>query len=132
MKVWKTLKAWLSISCSCFTVITLAMLLFALTEDKGEQIVHIAQVLRTFPCSLVMGFAFILFKSPKLARWARVLLHYILCVGAFFVFLYLPISLSGRAVTALLMFVLFSILYWIIFGISWLIVSRARILMEKD
>ena len=132
MKVWKTLKTWLSISCICFTVITLLMLLLALTDSKGEQIVRIAQVLRTFPCALVMGFAFVLFKTEKIARWARVLLHYILCVGSVFAFLYLPVALSDRAVTALLMFVLFSVLYWILFGIAALIVSRVRILMEKD
>ena len=132
MKVWKTIKSWLSKSCVCFTVITLFMLLSALTESKGEQIVHIAQVLRTFPCSLCMGFAFVLLKRQSIARWVRILLHYLLCVGSFFCFLYLPVSLSGQAIAGLVMLVLFSAIYWILFGLTVLVVSRARILMEQD
>lgn len=118
MKVWKTLKTWLAISCVCFTVITLLMLI-----DNH-------QVLRTLLCAPCIGLAFMLFNTKKIARWARILLHYVICVGSVFAILYLPISASV-AITRLLMLVLFSLIYWVLFGVVALIASRIRVLREQ-
>ena len=132
MNFWNNFKKWFSISCVCFTLITMFMLLAALLGSQNEKVINAAQVLRTFPCALCLGVAWILWGSAKIARWSKILLHYLVHVLAIFLFLYLPVSLSGQAASNLLMFVLLSAIYWIIFGIAALIRSRIRILTEKD
>ena len=57
---------------------------------------------------------------------------YYLCVLAVFLFLYLPVSVAAEAVTKLLMFVLLSIVFWIVFGLIMLIFTRIRRLMAED
>ena len=132
MKFWNNFKKWFSISCVCFTLITMFMLLIALWGSENEKVVNAAQVLRTFPCALCLGVAWVLWRAEKVARWGRILSHYLIHVLAIFLFLYLPVSLSGQAASNLLMFVLLSAIYWAVFGLAALIRSRIRILTEKD
>ena len=131
MKIWKNIKSWMAASCVCFTAVTLFMILAAFLGETGEKAVNAMQVLRTFPCALCMGAAWRLLASEKPARWARFLLHYLIHVLSIFLFLYLPVSFSGQAVARLLMLVLLSVVYWVIFGITALIVSRIRVLTDE-
>ena len=132
MKIWENVKNWFSISCVCFTFITLFMLIVALLGSSSEKAVNAFQVLRTFPCALCLGAAWSLLFAKKPTRGASILLHYLIHVLAIFLFLYLPVSYSGQAVARLLMLVLLSAVYWIVFGITALIRSRIRVLTEKD
>ena len=132
MKFWKTLKKWFAISCVCFTLITMFMLITALLGSQNEKVINAAQVLRTFPCALCLGAAWCIWQAQKPARYIRILSHYLIHVLAIFLFLYLPVSLSGQAAARLLMLVLLSLIYWIIFGLSALIRSRIRVLTEQD
>ena len=132
MKFWKNLKNWFAISCVCFTLITMFMLATALLGSQNEKVVNASQVLRTFPCALCLGAAWIIWSTQRIARWLRILSHYLIHVLAVFLFLYLPVSLSGQAAAGLLMFVLLSAMYWGVFGLSALIRSRIRVLTQKN
>lgn len=132
MNFWKNFKKWFSISCICFTLITMLMLLIALLGSRDEKVIHAAQVLRTFPCALCLGAAWAILQAKKPARYIRILSHYLIHVLAIFLFLYLPVSLSGQAAARFLMFVLLSAIYWIVFGLCALIRSRIRLLTEQD
>ena len=132
MNFWKNFKNWFSISCVCFTLITMFMLLTALLGNQDEKVVNASQVLRTFPCSLCLGAAWCIWRVQKIARYIRILSHYLIHVLAIFLLLYLPVSLSGQAGARLLMLVLLSAIYWIIFGLYALIRSRIRVLTAKD
>ena len=131
MKIWKNIKSWMAASCVCFTAITLFMILLAFLSSPGERAINALQVLRTFPCSLCMGAAWFVFWRDKPARWARILLHYALHALPVFLFLYIPVSASEQAIARLLMLVLLSAIYWIVFGITALIVSRIRVLRDE-
>ena len=131
MKIWKNLKKWIAVSCVCFTAITLFMILVALLGAQTEKVVNALQVLRTFPCALCLGAAWWIWWSEKPARWGKILSHYLIHVLAIFLFLYLPVSLSGQPAARLLMLVLLSVIYWVIFGVIALIRSRIRVLKDE-
>ena len=131
MKIWKNLKKWLAASCVCFTAITMFMILLPMIGSYAEQAINAKQVLRTFPCSLCLGAAWWIWWLEKPARWGKILLHYSIHVLSIFLFLYLPVSLSGQPAARFLMLVLLSVIYWVIFGIIALIRSRIRVLKDE-
>ncbi|MBQ7346603.1 MAG: hypothetical protein IJW55_01465 [Clostridia bacterium] len=131
MKTWQNIKNWLCGGCVYFTAIALILILVNLMID-GSAGIAAARFLLIFPCGLCMSFGGMLWKVRALPRWIRILLLYIIDVLAVFLLLYLPTSASAQAATQLLMFVLFSVVYWIVFGLIMLISSRIRKLMEED
>ncbi len=130
MKSLQAIKNWLCGGCVYFTAITLILLLLNLPGGAASA-VAISRVLLIFPCSLILSFGGMLWKS-RLPRWSRVLLLYIIDVLSVFLLLYLPVSASKEASTQLLMFVLLSVIFWIVFGLTALISTRIRRLMEED
>ena len=133
MNFWQTTKKWLTDGCVWFSVFALAFLFFNLmlsgTEDA--QSISPSAFLRIFPCGLCFSLAGMLRHNEKLPLWSRVILHYIIDVLAVFLLLYLPTAIQ-QAATRLLMFVLISVIYWIIVGTVALVRSRVRKLMEED
>lgn len=130
MNSWKLIKNWLCGGCVYFTVITLILLLLNVSPSTAPAI-SITRVLLIFPCGLLMSLGGMLQKTA-LPRWGRVLLLYIIDVLSVFLLLYLPVSASKEAATQLLMFVLLSVIFWIVFGLITLVSGRIRRLMEED
>ena len=84
-----------------------------------------------FICGLCLSLADTLKGIERIHSAVRTLLHYIIDTTAIFFFLYLPIAVD-QAATRLLMFLLISVVYWIIIALSALIRSRIRLLMEEE
>jgi len=130
MKTLQAIKNWFCGGCVYFTAITLILLLLNLPSSTSAGIA-VTRVLLIFPCGLLLSLGWTFWKSG-LPRWGRALLLYIIDVLAVYLLLYLPFSATGEAAAQLLMFVLLSIVFWIIFGLVALVTLRVRRLMEED
>ena len=65
-------------------------------------------------------------------RWARYLLHYLFTLLAIVLFLWLPNNPIASPSTVLILWVAFTVVYWLIFLLVHLIGARIRRLMEED
>ena len=131
MKTLRILKQWLCSGCVYYTVIAIGILILSLMSDTAAGIA-VTRFLAIFPAALCMSAGGMLWKTQNLPRWIRVLFLYLIDVLAVFLFLYLPVSVAAEAVTKLLMFVLLSVVFWIVFGLIMLISTRIRRLMAED
>ena len=131
IKSMKAFNKWLNGGCVYFTVIALLLTSIDFLSDTPGAISS-ASFLMIFPAALVISGANLLLHSDIFPRWGRILCHYLLTVAAIFVFLYLPTKETIQPMQAMLMFVVFSIVYWILFLIIHIIGGRIRRLMEID
>lgn len=134
MKPWKTLQKWLTDGCVYFTALSLLIILINLlaTDDATSKGISAVSFLLFFPCGLCMSAGGMLLRLKTLPRWSRYLLHYIICVLAFFLMFYLPVSTHSNAMTKLVMFITLSVVYWVLFGAVMLVYTRVRKLLTED
>ena len=130
MKSWQTVKKWFTDACVWFTCFSVILMLFSLIASDTNTVSR-TRFLLLFVCGLCFSLAGMLRKTERLPYFARVLLHYIIDTLAAFLFLYLPVSID-QAATRLVMFLLISLVYWLIVGTITLIKSRVRKLMEEE
>lgn len=130
MKTWQTLKRWLNGGCVYFTVISLFFLLLNLATP--EKSITPVSFLRIVPAALTISLGGLLLKWQVIPRWARCLAHYALLMLAFFLFLWIPLNPIASPSTTLIVIVVLSVVYWLIFLLVHLIGARIRRLMEED
>ena len=130
MSFWQTIKKWLADACVWFTCFSVFLMFFSLVLTDTTAISSI-RFLLLFVSGLCFSLAGMIKRSGRLPFVARVLLHYIIDSLSIFLFLYLPTSVK-QAATRLLMFLLISLVYWLIIGTIALIRSRIRKLMEEE
>ena len=113
-------------SCVYYTAVTFFVLFlyFALNLDlaRGMQAPALIAIL---PFSVLFASANTIYRHTHLPKLARVMIHYVLTVGGAFFFLYMPNKdpqQSGKQ--ALILFLLFSLLYAIVMGIVLMISGR--------
>lgn len=133
MKTWQSVKKWLSGGCVYFTVISMLMILLlaAISTDGSQPNINVPAFLLMFPCGLCFSAAGMLMEAKAIARWIRILSHYLIAVFAVLLFVILP-NFSGRGSTLMVLVIFFSALYWIIFGLVALMRSRVQKLLEED
>lgn len=134
MKPLQILKRWLNGGCVYFTVIALFMLLLNLATLENAALKNISPVsfLRILPAALTVSAAGLLLKWQTIPRWARLLSHYALIILAFFVFLWRPLNPIASPSTTLIVIVILTAIYWLVFLLVHLIGARIRRLMEED
>ena len=134
MKLWQNIKKWLCGGCVYFTAISLAIILinFMVANEADFGRINTVSFLLIFPLGLCLSAAGLLLRAKQIARWVRYLSHYIITVLSAYIFLWLPSNTAASPSTPLLMLVLFTVLYWIFFGLILLIKARIRRLMEED
>ncbi len=134
MTVWQAIKNWLRGGCVYFTVIALFFILLNFVTGNVNDIGRINTVLflLMFPCGLCLSFAEILLKSKKISRWARFLLHYLITFLSFYLLMILPSNAKFSGSSLLVLFVLLTVLYWIVFGLCALTLHRVRRLLSED
>lgn len=130
----KTFLKWLTQGCVYFTVLSLLIILVNLLMTEGAASKGISPVafLLFFPCGLCMSAGGLLLRKNTIPRWGRYLLHYVISVLAVFLMLYLPVSTSSNPMNKLLMFILLSVVYWVLFGVVMLIYTRVRRLLTEE
>ena len=130
MSFWQTIKKWFIDGCVWFTCISVLLLFFSLVITDTTAI-SCTRFLLLFVCGLCFSLAGMIKASRQTPYIARVLLHSIIDTLSVFLFLYLPTSIN-QAATRLLMFLLISLVYWLVIGTIALIRSRVRKLMEEE
>ena len=132
MKTWQILKRWLNGGCVYFTVISLIIIFGNLAWAGADSVgrIYTPSFLLFLPMGLVLSAAEMLLRNQKIARWIRYLSHYLITVASIYLFLWLPSGTVSSPSTPLMIIVLFTVLYWAVFGM--LLRNRVRKLMEED
>ncbi|MBE6589739.1 MAG: hypothetical protein E7643_06120 [Ruminococcaceae bacterium] len=117
MNALQFLKKWLCGACVWFTAVSLTMLLIGIIFLPGMDYIASLSYLLFFPFALCMSAAGMLTEAQKLAKGLRSLLHYLITLVSFVLFLYLPSGVTATLPFLLFFFLLLSMIYWIVFGV---------------
>lgn len=133
MKTFSKIKQWLTGGCVWYAIISLVFLMIDLiiSERNAAHVVSATSFLFMFPFGLSMSGAGMLYRS-KLPRWSRILSHYLISVIAFLLFMLLPAGSVSSGVFVLLMLVLLSVIYWILFALVHIFAARWKRVVEED
>ncbi len=132
MKTLQALKKWILNACVYYTFISMFFILIRLTlGNLGDSVINYHAFLLFLPCSLGLSAAGMLSKSKALPRWFRILSHYVITLLCVILFIWLPIGKEFKGSTALILLVVFSVLYWILFAVIHLFKGRIRRLLEE-
>ena len=133
MKTWNNVKRWLTGGCVYYTLLSVLLILIRYLADPNNSNHSIpTSFWQILPCARCFSAAGMLLTAKALPRWGRYLSHYAICILSVVVFFFLLSSAPLKAVTVLLLTVLLTVLYWIVFGLVLLIRSRIRALLEED
>lgn len=127
----KNLQRLLRGSCVYFTVIALFLTVVDFLSDASGVLAS-ERFLLIFPAALTISAAGMILHNKTFPRWGRILCHYMLTTLGIFVFLYLPTKETVQPMMALAMYLVFSVVYWILFFFIHIIGGRIRRLMELD
>lgn len=133
MNTLTKIKQWFVGGCVWYAIISLIFLIvdFALSYTNATHVISSTSFLLIFPFGLCMSGAGMLYKS-KLPRWSRILLHYIISIVSFLLFMLLPAGSLSSAVYVLLMLVLLTVIYWILFALVHIFSVRWKRVVEED
>ena len=133
MKTFSKIKEWLVSGCVWYAVISLIFLIIdiALSNTKATHVISSTSFLLIFPFGLAMSGAGMLYRS-KLPRWSRILSHYLISVVSFLLFMLLPAGSASSGVYVLLMLVLLTVIYWILFALVHIFLTRWKRVIEED
>lgn len=119
-------------TCLWFTLLAVSLMLIRLIADgDSDGILEIPRFLLLLPCGLFLAAAGTVYRHTALAAWVRLLLHYLLSMLAFFLFLWLPAG-GHTAVKNLLAIVFFTLIYVAVFAVVLLTRKRIRGIREED
>ena len=122
-------------SCVYYTAATFFVLFlyFALNLDLSGGMQALA-LIAILPFSICFASANTIYRYATMPKWLCVMIHYVLTVGGAFLFLYLPNKDPQQsAKQALILFLVFSILYAIIMGAILLVSGRvARVKRDEE
>ena len=127
----KNLQRLLRGSCVYFTVIALFLTVLDFLSDASGVLAS-ERFLLIFPAALTISAAGMILHNKTFPRWGRILCHYMLTTLGIFGFLYLPTKETVQPMMALAMYLVFSVVYWILFFFIHIIGGRIRRLMELD
>ncbi len=133
MKTSVVIKRLLVGACIYYSVFSLVLLIInvILNGQVAGTALSVPNVLLLFPFSFSLSGAEFIRKSDKLSGGIRVLLHYLILSVAFLLFLWLPSNAKKTLESALLLVLLESIIYWVVFAICRLTVKRFHSFKEE-
>lgn len=133
MKTFSKIKQWFTGGCVWYAIISLLFLIIdlALSQKDATHVISSTSFLLIFPFGLAMSGAGMLYKS-KLPRWSRILSHYLISIVSFLLFMLLPAGSTSSGVYVLLMLVLLTVIYWILFALVHIFAARWKRVVEED
>ena len=132
MKAFAKIKQWFTGGCIWYAVVSIILLIIDLALSKdATHVISSTSFLLIFPFGLSMSGAGMIYKS-KLPRWSRILLHYTISVVSFLLFMLLPAGSASTGVYVLLMLVLLTVIYWILFALVHIFATRWKRVVEED
>ena len=132
MKSFQLIRRWLRGTCVWFTLVAMAMLIVGAITPTVAATVNVTSFLFFFPFAMLISLANQLLRLQSMPRWARFLLHYFLTVFGFVLFFWFPSNTSAHAATVLLLMVLVTVIYWILFVLIHTFYKRIKHLLEED
>ncbi len=120
------LKKMLVRSCIYFTLVMVLYIAFSaiVNVSDDELLLDAGRVILFYVFSLLVSIAGTLFMLTGLSGGLRLLLHYAICIFAFYACFMLPLSM--RASSIIIGLVIFTVLYFGVFGIVSLFQARYR------
>ena len=115
-------------TCVYYTASTffILFLYFVLNTDLSNGVNPIA-LMTILPFAFMFSVANVIYRNTELKFASRALLHYILTVGGAFTCLYLPNKTpQQKAAGAFLLFLIFTLIYFIIMSTIWMIKARIK------
>ena len=132
MKTFQKIKQWFIGGCVWYAVVSIIFLILDLALSKdATHVISSTSFLLIFPFGLSMSGAGMIYKG-KLPRWSRILLHYAISVVSFLFFMLLPAGSASSGVYVLLMLVLLTVSYWILFALVHIFAARWKRVVEVD
>lgn len=133
MKTFRFILKILKSTCVYFTVLSLFILfLNMIIEGDGSVKGYDISSLIFFPFGLGMALAQEALLAKGLPRWGRYLSHYAITLASVFLCLIAPSKATVSPSTVMILFVLLSVVYWLIFGLTLLLYTRIKKLTEAD
>ena len=117
MKSLQIIKEWLRGACVWFSATSLTMLLIGILFLPNMDYIASLSYLLFFPFGLCMSGAGQLMKLEKLSRALRRLLHFLIALLSFLLFVFLPANVSLTLPFIFFFLLLFSMIYWIAVGV---------------
>ena len=126
MNKLRILKNWLTDGCIYYTVISAVFLIISLLmgNDASKTVLRESSFLLMLPCGLVISMGTQIARTEAIARWARILCHYLFTVLALFLFIWLPSDSIATPMAGFLMLVMLTVIYWVAYAIRAFILSR--------
>ena len=133
MKPLAVLKKLFTVACVYYAIFSLALLLInvILVGSTDGMVIGVLNVLLLFPFALSLSGAEFLRKSEKLSSVARILLHYLIFAAALLLFLWLPSNMTKSLSNGIMILLLFTLAYWLVYLIYRLTVKRIRSIREE-
>lgn len=133
MKPLAVLKKLFTVACVYYAIFSLALLLInvILVGSTDGMVIGVLNVLLLFPFALSLSGAEFLRKSEKLSGVARILLHYLIFAAALLLFLWLPSNMTKSLSNGIMILLLFTLAYWLVYLIYRLTVKRIRSIREE-
>ena len=133
MKTSAIIKKLLTGACVYYSVFSLILLTVSVLFKGGIENVGIGvlNVLLLFPFAFALSGAEFVRKNTKISGAARLLLHYLILSAAFLLFLWLPSNMTKNLGNGLMMLLIVTVLYWLIFLICRLTVKRFHSFREE-
>ena len=124
MDIKKLIKKIVNFSCVYFTIITTCYMLILQLANIGDNAaaVEAFRVLLYFFASVLLAIANVLYSIKKIPTPARIFIHYIICLFAFYTCFLLPVNMrSSFMFTGI---VIFSVIYFAIINFSFLSIPK--------
>jgi len=132
MKFFQALGKWFTWTCIYFTLFAAPITLIGiLISSNPHETIRLGVYMLLLPAAACISAAGVALSGKRVPRWLRILGHYIITLVAVLVFVWMPSNPSARQSDSILMFALFSILYWLLFGFVHLIRGRVKRLLEE-
>ena len=133
MKISTLIKTLLTGACVYYAVFSLLLIVIGIILKGGisDVAISVVNMALLFPFGLVMTGAQLLAKSEAFSKILRTLLHYLITLVAFFLFLLLPANPSAKGSYYLVGLLMISILYWLAFAIVAITKKRLRSFKEE-
>ena len=118
------IKILLSSSCVTYSVIVMLLCVILLFTGNASGVVSPLNFLLVFPFSICFSIANYVDRNTKLSTLLKTVIHFVLTVGGFFCFLYLPAFSGNSDSNSIVVFAVFAICYLIVYGVILLFRKR--------
>lgn len=107
-----------------YTAVVLFVCFVLTGVAEGSANISPLNFLFIFPFSLCFSLANYLHRSERIGKVVKVIFHFILTIGGFFCFLYLPAFRSAKTSNSILVLFIITVIYLIVYGTVLLLSKR--------